>query len=78
MHSITSNEQQQLMRKLKQLVSRYQRNRDLISVGAYSAGSDPVLDEAIAKNSQIEAFLQQEILEKVSIPQSLGELSALF
>jgi flagellum-specific ATP synthase len=66
------------MRKLKQLVSRYQRNRDLISVGAYSAGSDPVLDEAIAKNNQIEAFLQQEILEKVSIPQSLGELSALF
>jgi flagellum-specific ATP synthase len=78
MHTITSEDQQKQMRKLKQLVSRYQRNRDLINVGAYSAGSDPVLDEAIAKNSQIEAFLQQGILEKVSIPQSLGELSSLF
>jgi flagellum-specific ATP synthase len=78
MHTITGEDQQKLMRKLKQLVSRYQRNRDLINVGAYSAGSDPVLDEAIAKNSQIEAFLQQGILEKVSIPQSLGELSSLF
>jgi flagellum-specific ATP synthase len=78
MHTITSEDQQKQMRKLKQLVSRYQRNRDLINVGAYSAGSDPVLDEAIAKNSQIEAFLQQGILEKVGIPQSLGELSSLF
>ena len=78
MHTITGEDQQKLMRKLKQLVSRYQRNRDLINVGAYSAGSDPILDEAIAKNSQIEAFLQQGILEKVSIPQSLGELSSLF
>ena len=78
MHTITAEEQQQQMRKVKQLVSRYQRNRDLINVGAYSAGSDPILDEAIAKNSQIEAFLQQGIQEKVGIPQSLGELSALF
>ena len=78
MHSITSEDQQKKMRKLKQLVSRYQRNRDLISVGAYSAGSDPILDEAIQKNSSIEAFLQQSITEKVTIPQSLGELSALF
>ena len=78
MHTITGEEQQKQMRKLKQLVSRYQRNRDLINVGAYSAGSDPVLDEAIAKNDQIESFLQQGIQEKVSIPQSLRELSALF
>jgi flagellum-specific ATP synthase len=78
MHTITGEDQQKQMRKLKQLVSRYQRNRDLINVGAYSAGSDPILDEAIAKNGQIEAFLQQGILEKVSIPQSLGELSSLF
>ena len=78
MHTITGEEQQKQMRKLKQLVSRYQRNRDLINVGAYSSGSDPILDEAIAKNDRIESFLQQGILEKVSIPQSLGELSALF
>jgi flagellum-specific ATP synthase len=66
------------MRKVKQLVSRYETNRDLINVGAYSAGSDPVLDEAIEKYPQIEAFLQQAISEKVSIPQSLGERSSLF
>ncbi|HET7223003.1 MAG TPA: FliI/YscN family ATPase, partial [Rhodanobacteraceae bacterium] len=41
MHSITSTPHQQAARRLKQLYSRYQRSRDLISVGAYVAGSDP-------------------------------------
>jgi flagellum-specific ATP synthase len=78
MHNITKPEHQQLARNLKQLYSRYLRNRDLISVGAYSAGSDPVLDKAIALNPQIEAFLQQDINERAGISESLGQLSALF
>nr|WP_245844876.1 flagellar protein export ATPase FliI [Noviherbaspirillum humi] len=78
MHNITTPEHQQLSRRLKQLYSRYQRNRDLISVGAYSAGTDPVLDEAIARIAPIERFLQQGIHERAGINESLGELSALF
>ena len=78
MQNITSPEHQQFMRKLKQLNSRYQRNRDLISVGAYSPGSDPILDEAIAKHPNIEAFLQQGIHERANVSQSLQQLTALF
>lgn len=78
MHTITSPEHQKQTRRLKQLTSRYQRNRDLISVGAYSAGSDPVLDEAIALNTKIESFLQQDITERSDITESLGQLSSLF
>jgi len=78
MHGITSPDHQRLSRKLKQLYSRYERSRDLINVGAYSAGSDPILDEAIRKYPQIQAFLQQEITEKSSITESLAGLSALF
>ncbi len=78
MQNITSPEHQQLMRKLKQLNSRYQRNRDLISVGAYSPGSDPVLDEAIAKHSSIESFLQQGIQERANVNESLTQLASLF
>jgi flagellum-specific ATP synthase len=78
MHSITTPEQQALARRLKQLTSRYQRSRDLIAVGAYSAGSDPMLDEAIALQPQIEAFLQQGIHEQSTMPESCGQLAALF
>ncbi|MGI4847372.1 MAG: flagellar protein export ATPase FliI [Janthinobacterium lividum] len=78
MHNITSPMHQKLTRQLKQLYSRYERNRDLISVGAYSAGSDPILDRAIALHEKIEAFLQQDIAERAGINESLGELATLF
>lgn len=78
MTNITSDAHQQSTRKLKLLMSRYQRNRDLISVGAYTAGTDPVLDEAIAKCEKIEQFLQQGIQERAGIQESLGQLTALF
>ncbi|MDA8327936.1 MAG: flagellar protein export ATPase FliI [Betaproteobacteria bacterium] len=78
MHNITTPLHQQQARRLKQLYSSYQRNRDLISVGAYSAGSNPVLDEAIAKYPKMQSFLQQNIDEQAGIQTSLGQLSALF
>ena len=78
MHSITSPEHQALSRRLKQLYSRYERSRDLISVGAYAPGSDPLLDEAIRLHGRIVSFLQQDIGQKCSIPESLAELQALF
>lgn len=78
MHNITTPEHQQLSRRLKQLYSRYERSRDLISVGAYSPGSDPLLDEAIRLHPRIVSFLQQDILEKSTIPESYAALTALF
>jgi flagellum-specific ATP synthase len=77
MHNITSPEHQKAARKLKQLNSRYSRSIDLINVGAYQAGSDAVLDEAITKHEGIENFLQQAINERADVPQSLSELSVL-
>jgi flagellum-specific ATP synthase len=78
MHSITSMEHQRDTRRLKQLYSRYQRSRDLISVGAYAAGTDPLLDQAIYLLPRIEAFLQQGIPERAGVTESLGQLTALF
>lgn len=78
MHNIASPEHQQLARRLKQLYSRYARSRDLINVGAYKAGSDPRLDEAIALHPALEAFLQQGIEERAPLAESLARLAALF
>ncbi len=78
MQNIATPEHQQLARRLKQLSSRYLRNRDLISVGAYSAGSDPLLDEAIAKHEKIEHFLQQDIMERANVAESLEDLAGIF
>jgi flagellum-specific ATP synthase len=78
MTSITTPEHQQLARRLKHLCSRYRSARDLISVGAYSAGSDTTLDEAVTLYPRIEAFLQQDVTERASFAESLTQLGALF
>ncbi|MEO8409259.1 MAG: flagellar protein export ATPase FliI [Propionivibrio sp.] len=66
------------IRRFKQLYSRYQRSRDLISVGAYVAGTDPLLDEAIRLQPAFEAFLQQSLSEKAAYEPSKAQLFALF
>ena len=66
------------VRRFKQLYSRYQRARDLLAVGAYAPGSDPLLDRAIVLYPQLESFLQQKIDERADAAQSLGALNALF
>lgn len=70
MTSITSKEQQDLARQFKQMYSLYQQNRDLVTVGAYSPGSDQRLDEAIAMNPRLEDFLQQDMHTPFSLEQS--------
>ena len=66
------------VRQFKQLLSSYQRNRDLISVGAYAAGSDPMLDKAIKLWPMLEAFLQQGIFERSSYDDACLHLQAIF
>ncbi len=78
MPSIASEEQMELARQLKALYSRYRRSRDLISVGAYVAGTDPVLDEAIVRMPSIEAFLRQDMSNATGVQESIAQLAALF
>lgn len=66
-----------LARELRRLYSLYQQNKDLISVGAYQSGSDPRIDQAIAKHPAIVDFLQQDMDTPVSIEQSLYQLEVL-
>jgi flagellum-specific ATP synthase len=67
-----------LVRRFKQLYSRYQRARDLLAVGAYVRGSDPLLDEAIALYGRMEQYLQQGIEERADYQSSQAALEALF
>jgi flagellum-specific ATP synthase len=52
-------------------------NRDLVSIGAYAPGSDPVLDEALAHSSELEEFLKQGPDESTPLDQTLSRLRAL-
>jgi len=66
------------VRRFKQLFSRYQRSRDLIAVGAYAPGSDPLLDQAVSAFPRLEAFLVQNLGERSTYPDSIAQLEQLF
>ena len=63
---------------LRRLWSAFEENRDLILMGAYSAGTDPVIDEAIARRPEILAFLKQSATERVGLDDSVAALIEAF
>jgi len=76
MTEVVDEEHLKATQRFKQLYSTFQQSRDLINVGAYTAGSDPKIDEAIRIYPQIVEFLQQGINEPVNYEQSHGLLMA--
>ncbi len=63
MQNLLNPDDVKLANKFRRLWSLYQQNQDLIQVGAYEAGSNPQLDEAIALRERMEAFLCQGMHE---------------
>ncbi|MEW8303826.1 MAG: FliI/YscN family ATPase, partial [Candidatus Thiodiazotropha sp.] len=78
MNDVTSYSHQEAARSFKHLYSVYQQNRDLISVGAYEAGSDEQIDIAISAMPALSQFLRQDMFTRVTLEQSLEDLEALF
>ncbi|MEL7649231.1 MAG: flagellar protein export ATPase FliI [Sedimentibacter sp.] len=66
MNDIVSSEQNDSARKIRDLLSVYYANYDLISIGAYKKGTNPRLDEAISKIEKINSFLTQGVYDKYS------------
>ena len=61
MQTLLSPEDLQQANRFRRLWSLYQQNMDLIQVGAYEAGSNPALDEAIRLRQEMETFLRQDM-----------------
>jgi flagellum-specific ATP synthase len=74
---ITSKPQQQAIRRFRSINATYEANRDLISVGAYTAGSDPTIDEAITYRPKLMNFLRQDMDQAVRLVTSQQELNTL-
>ena len=61
MQSLVSADELKQSNKLRRLWSVYQQNADLVQVGAYEAGSNPELDDAIRLREQMVDFLRQDM-----------------
>lgn len=78
MNDIVSDEHKEVANKLRNLLSVYTSNQDLILIGAYKSGSNPELDEAISKINAINNFLKQRVDEKSTMEETIAALKGLF
>ena len=65
MNDITTPEHKNAAGLLRNLLAIYAKNEDLINIGAYVTGSDPMCDKAIALMDNINDFLTQTTKEKI-------------
>jgi flagellum-specific ATP synthase len=62
---------------VRRLMATYAEAEDMIDVGAYKSGTNPAIDEAVAKRQAIENFLIQEIEERSGLSETLDALGAV-
>ena len=77
MSAVAAPEHRAAAGRLRELLAAYERQRDLILLGAYQRGSDPVTDEAIARMGRINAFLGQLTDEAAPFEETVAQLRAL-
>ena len=74
---ITGREEQAAAGHIRRLLAAYYDAEDLINVGAYAAGSNPVIDEAVGKIDDIRAFLRQDIEERAQLDETIRRAKEL-
>ncbi len=62
---------------LRDMMSKYRDNEDLINIGAYEMGRNPQVDQAVALHGPIEEFLKQDRNESSTIDETLARLAQL-
>ncbi|WP_019229733.1 flagellar protein export ATPase FliI [Sedimentibacter sp. B4] len=77
MNDIVSKEQNDNAKKMRDLLSVYYANYDLISIGAYKKGTNLKLDEAISKIDMVNNFLMQRVDDKFTYDDVLALMNEI-
>ncbi|MBD3778828.1 MAG: FliI/YscN family ATPase [Micrococcales bacterium] len=70
-------EQKDLATRLRRVMAARRQAQDLLDVGAYVTGSNPLVDAAVTHGTAIDAFLRQGMDERAPAADSWGRLAAL-
>jgi flagellum-specific ATP synthase len=73
--AVNSPEQEQLIRRCLQLAAAYRAQEDMLRVGLYQAGSDPLLDKAVHFWPRLQNYLQQSATSGVNVMSSRSQLA---
>jgi len=74
---VTDKAHQQAARDLKAMMARYAQVRELLPLGAYVPGADPLTDKAVERFPKLEAFLCQGTNEAAPFADSVTRLQGV-
>ena len=77
MNDIAVPEHKEAVNKIRRLLSVYENNADLVSIGAYKKGTNRDLDEALLKLDSINEFLQQKTDESFTLDETIIKMIKL-
>ena len=69
--------ERELNKRARQCLSAYANMEELIRIGAYRTGADPIVDRSIALNPALEAFLGQDKDETTRMSDSFDRLETI-
>jgi len=78
MTSVVPPEHRQAATKLREVLATYEKEKDLIMIGAYQKGSDARVDFAMDKIDSVNTFLKQSTEEKMGFEETVKKLKELF
>ena len=78
MADVVPDEHRQAAAGYRRLWAAYEENRDLILMGAYRPGNDPVIDEAVKRRQEILDFIRQDQKSRIDLDTSAAALIAGF
>jgi flagellar protein export ATPase FliI len=78
MSAVVSNEHSAAAARLREILATYEKNKDLILIGAYEKGSDRRVDYALRMLDRVNQFLNQGTHEKTALSEAAEALQDLF
>lgn len=77
-HDLQKKDQIKQISALRHLMGAYRESEDLIQIGAYKAGTSPVIDRAVTLKPALDTFLKQDIEETSSFEDTLSKIQMLY
>lgn len=77
MPQVVSREHMQMAMRIREIMSAYEAMEDMVNLGLYNPGSNPLVDRAVKNQEELKEFFRQRVEEKVSYEESLEALKRL-
>ncbi|ACD97007.1 FliI/YscN family ATPase [Trichlorobacter lovleyi] len=78
MADVADERHRKLAGQFKETLATYRQSEDLINIGAYKAGSNPGIDQAIRKIDAMTAYQKQAVADPATLADSVDGLQRIF